>query len=1068
MVSVTQFTLSTSLQQQQKYSIQTVMPLFWHILIFCITVLFSQAVSIPQNEHVCYALPRGTSNSSCPHDGNPCLDINTYVLSSSRYFISNTTFIFLPGIHFFDVEELFNIENVDMLFLIGNSSCTQSSVADDSVTYNFRQYNDDSIVTYLESLTNIKCSGKSGFSFSNVTNLQLINLTIINCGIYSSQTSLNASIHLANISSLMIEGVTIKNSTGYGLLGVNVLGHSSIIRSSFIGNNQFVKSIFRATNITNKCNNEQFNSTRYISNDLTSCSINGGNVYLKFEYSDPNRLGGNELLLSYIVLSLGVDGCYPYCSTPTPGTGLALVIHNHVHVTINNTVSYRNQGQFGANFYFETISGSNITIHNVTSKSGVSSNGSLYFYILSSSALQKNTSQLMIKNSTLACNYAEEYGGSIHISIPEDSVHFIYMYIYLQNSTIVDDISSNKPNTFLFIKTGIENIYISVSNCYFKNFNSNSGLYKRFEIVGKSNDLIHVHVQLLMDSSYFMYTELSCELVDVYITNSNFNYSRATAIRSSIILNEKVFFSNVLTRIGGALLLVSSLLVIKEHAVVIFANNIATNGGALFIDQQSSVLFFSSSNVSFINNVATLAGGAIYVQSGIPSPFIRSKCFFQFNVTYGLEFDVHIYFEGNYAGDAGSVLYGGNIDHCTLDCSRVPHQYHNICIKSSGKIFNMTMDIGPHDNTMSLISSDPTTVCYCNQGYPLTCSHPDHKNVMVYPGEKVNKSLITLGQRSGITPGIVYAWYISLDLKNVSIASTFRTSSRCEGYDISIKNLNINNTIILYLTTQESFNSATDIMHKIEFGITILPCPIGFSIENTTSLSCDCNALLHSHGLTCNISTQYFSWSSGAKWIGNISHNVIGIIDDCPSNYCNSLTTVTLQNSDKQCKYNCSGILCGQCKDNLSMMFGSSQCGSECKNHHLLLLIPFAIMGVALVGFLLVFNFTVTNGTINSFILYAFITGLNENIYLPSSCYKFLFTFIFWLNIDLGIETCFYEYMDSIGKVWLQFLIFNICVRNYRSYHNGWKDIIQDLQAVSVSHCSSYCNTYFTFLFQNA
>ena len=135
--------------------------------------------------------------------------------------------------------------------------------------------------------------------------------------------------------------------------------------------------------------------------------------------------------------------------------------------------------------------------------------------------------------------------------------------------------------------------------------------------------------------------------------------------------------------------------------------------------------------------------------------------------------------------------------------------------------------------------------------------------------------------------------------------------------------------------------------------------------------------------------------------------------------------TVTLQSSDRQCKYNRSGILCGQCKGNLSMMLGSSRCGLECKNHFLLLLIPFAIMGVALVGFLSVFNFTVTNGTINSFILYAFIAQLNENIYLPSSCYnitKFLGTFIFWLNIDLGIETCFYEGMDSIGKVWLQFL----------------------------------------------
>ena len=285
----------------------------------------------------------------------------------------------------------------------------------------------------------------------------------------------------------MIEGVTIKNSTGYGLLGVNVLGHSSIIRSSFIANNQFVKDMFKAINITNKCNNEAFNSTGYINNNLNSCSINGGNVYLKFENSDPNLLEDNEWLISHIVLSFGVDGSYPYYSIRTPGTGLALVIHQHVHVTINNTVSYRNPGKIGANFYFETISGSNITIHNVISKSGVSSNGSLYFNILSSSVLQ-----------------------------------------------------------------------ISAS----------------------------------LDSSYFMYTELYCELVDIYIVNSDFYHSHASAVRLSIILNEKVNFSLVLSyRIGGALLLVSSSLVTTEHAVVIFANNIATNGGALFIDQSIILCF---------------------------------------------------------------------------------------------------------------------------------------------------------------------------------------------------------------------------------------------------------------------------------------------------------------------------------------------------------------------------------------------------------------------------------------------------------------------------------------------
>ena len=81
-------------------------------------------------------------------------------------------------------------------------------------------------------------------------------------------------------------------------------------------------------------------------------------------------------------------------------------------------------------------------------------------------------------------------------------------------------------------------------------------------------------------------------------------------------------------------------------------------------------------------------------------------------------------------------------------------------------------------------------------------------------------------------------------------------------------------------------------------------------------------------------------------------------------------------------------------------------------------------MGVALVGFLLAFDFTVANGTINIFILYAFVIKSNAYLFFSPSCnpvMKILSVFIAWLNLDLGIETCFYEHMESIGKVWLKF-----------------------------------------------
>ena len=39
-----------------------------------------------------------------------------------------------------------------------------------------------------------------------------------------------------------------------------------------------------------------------------------------------------------------------------------------------------------------------------------------------------------------------------------------------------------------------------------------------------------------------------------------------------------------------------------------------------------------------------------------------------------------------------------------------------------------------------------------------------------------------------------------------------------------------------------------------------------------------------------------------------------------------------------------------------------------------------------------------------------------------STSNKLLSIFIAWLNLDLGIETCFYNGLDAYAKTWLQFL----------------------------------------------
>ena len=141
----------------------------------------------------------------------------------------------------------------------------------------------------------------------------------------------------------------------------------------------------------------------------------------------------------------------------------------------------------------------------------------------------------------------------------------------------------------------------------------------------------------------------------------------------------------------------------------------------------------------------------------------------------------------------------------------------------------------------------------------------------------------------------------------------------------------------------------------------------------------------------------------------------------CPLDYClpHSLA-LNLSNPDLQCQFNRSGILCSQCQHGLSMVFGSSRC-MECTNVHILITLIVIAAGIFLVALLYLLNLTVTNGSINGIIFYANIVSINDSVFLTSSnVLKPLKVFISFINLDLGIETCYYNGMDSYAKMWLQ------------------------------------------------
>jgi hypothetical protein len=91
---------------------------------------------------------------------------------------------------------------------------------------------------------------------------------------------------------------------------------------------------------------------------------------------------------------------------------------------------------------------------------------------------------------------------------------------------------------------------------------------------------------------------------------------------------------------------------------------------------------------------------------------------------------------------------------------------------------------------------------------------------------------------------------------------------------------------------------------------------------------------------------------------------------------------------------------------------------------------------------------TVAVGTLNGLIFYANVVYANQSILLPFQKTNFITVFISWLNLDLGIDTCYYPGMDTYIKTWLQltfptyFIFLVILVIIISSYSTKFSNLI--------------------------
>ena len=955
------------------------------------TILRASPCEASLYDHTFYVAP---NNSMCAIATNSCQEFRKYLINATIYFQSKTEFILLLGVHLFDLGYLLEVQDKSNLRFLGSSNFTEHSLAENVKQYGLDSYNDDQYITYLQSTTVILCTNLSGLLFSNITNLTISNLTLLNCGQYSSLTSRNASIHISNIYNLLIEGISVLNSTGYGLFGANIFGQSHITSSSFVGNNQYVKDLLQPVSISN-CKNEI--GHLYIFNEsFDNSNYRGGNVLLYFD--DSTLIQNDQLRISFIHVALGMDAYFNDTYHYTLGTGLSIELNQSLYdmtITIDNAVAYRNQGVVGANICIDIAnSTSNTLLTNIRSSYATAVGSGVYYSV--SAQTYASSSLFICRGCVFECslNYKYAYSVTIDLNIFSPTLNNVSE---IENCAFVEDGSAGSS---IVITSDAEAIngFMYIKDCSFINIgliDININIICSLMNLLIKNSTLNVDTSLMLYLSHISFLQSTMNVygtVVQLIGSNTFVQSQMCVNNGNVSLTgNNTFSNNFFLGRGGAIFLQSAYLLFASNSMATFINNTALYGGAVYIDSSSIIEFGSLANVLFINNTAFLTGGAIYAEKQDVT-----ACFYTLNCT-DLE-GIHLYFEGNYANDAGSVLYGRNIDSCLVNPS---------CMYNSTFAFDYIVVIGYHDSSTSLITSDAQCISYCNTTTTPVCLK--HQYASVYPGQTLELTFATVGQRNGNVPTVIYVYSNT----KYNLFGTIRTLKQCSSYSIPY-GFNNGTQVLIAETALFSDNS-------LSVSITVLPCPILFKQQNL-SLSCVCDPLLERHNLICNIGDVTVQ-NTGNIWIGLTSQGVPAFYSPCPFDYCTQNKTINVLELDSQCSYRRSGVLCGRCQGNLSMTFGTSKCAS-CSNYFLLLIIVFIIMGVILVVVVIVSNFTVSNGALNVIVLYVNLIRINDTIFFQNSgVYSYILSiFVAWLNLDLGIEVCFYNGMDSYVKTWLQFV----------------------------------------------
>ena len=416
----------------------------------------------------------------------------------------------------------------------------------------------------------------------------------------------------------------------------------------------------------------------------------------------------------------------------------------------------------------------------------------------------------------------------------------------------------------------------------------------------------------------------------ITVSQCNFDHNLATGGDSTVYINAErlevsfrldvivIVHSSSFTnnKLGPALHI--SQLTLKFCNFTLFENNSAESGSAINADKNALITACDESLVQFVNNTASLRGGAIYND--------LSNCFGNGILFSNLSNFSSFVFVNNTARISGNSLYFSITKSCNIERDTTKND-------SLAYIPYKLKFIQSHNTIGHAIATSPLRVSLCS---PHECSFKDESCVILEKkmlGQTVYFNATVCDYFDAVAETVEFQIEcINCNSKYKLLNNELLANSRSPDKIVILSSNDVTNDsdIILELSSvlSDSYKG-----FSARLSLTLSTCHNGF-IFNTTLQKCDCYSSGSDNIVQCQ---EDHAEIKLGYWFGTVFKKRTTSL--CPINYCNfNYRTKTrsdyytlLEKTDDQCSLHRTGVACSYCKSGYTLVYDSFDCIND--NH---------------------------------------------------------------------------------------------------------------------------------------